>query len=414
MPTLAQKYENNKQDINVLTESDVQLGAPTYSSSAPPIAQSTIAKRSELSKLISVFAPALGRLTLKTGDPYALDNQIDKAALYWTPYKGNNIALYDGTRWRLRKFSETIFYLTRVGSCTTTNGSNVITVNYTPPPGDEFTSRELIVGMLVSGTGIPASTTISSISGNQVTLNNNATADGTVSLTFKVPGSKLYDVVGFDVELGIVSGGYGILALTLVPWTNSTTRANALSTQNGVPCLTDAVNISGVSVAGSRLRYLGTIAMQADGTTYDSYSYRYIWNMYNRLRRIGFTYNTNASWTYGTGAWRECNGGTGQVRFNFIVGEPTELCATLNDWFSTPAGGGYGGFYIDGTTSADLSMLSYSGQLAYGFNTSRRVKLCSVGYHYATQVEWCNATGTHYGNGAATSNAYHSMFTLEM
>jgi hypothetical protein len=58
----------------------------------------------------------------------------------------------------------------------TTSGSNVITV----PNADGW-----FVGVTISGTGIPALTTITGISpdGRLVTLNNNATASGVVSLT---------------------------------------------------------------------------------------------------------------------------------------------------------------------------------------------------------------------------------------
>ena len=59
----------------------------------------------------------------------------------------------------------------------TTNGSNAIT-------GLSSTSS-LFVGMAVSGTGIPAGTTIAGItSGSAITISANATAGGTPSLTF--------------------------------------------------------------------------------------------------------------------------------------------------------------------------------------------------------------------------------------
>src|SRR5262249_26993746 len=56
----------------------------------------------------------------------------------------------------------------------TTKTSNVVTVS----------TAGLIVGEPVTGTGIPAGTTIASIGAGTITLTNAATATGTVSLTF--------------------------------------------------------------------------------------------------------------------------------------------------------------------------------------------------------------------------------------
>ncbi|MFT4175257.1 MAG: autotransporter-associated beta strand repeat-containing protein [Luteolibacter sp.] len=64
--------------------------------------------------------------------------------------------------------------LLSVSSTTTLNSPTVTVTN----------PSELIVGMTVSGTGIAAGTTISSISGSTVTLSANATASGTNSLNY--------------------------------------------------------------------------------------------------------------------------------------------------------------------------------------------------------------------------------------
>lgn len=61
-------------------------------------------------------------------------------------------------------------------TATTTNGSNVVVL---------AASNLLIgAGQLVTGTGIPANTYVESVSTTNVTLTNNATASGTVTLTF--------------------------------------------------------------------------------------------------------------------------------------------------------------------------------------------------------------------------------------
>ena len=58
---------------------------------------------------------ANGRLTLESGTPVTLDagitidthaDMVNKATIYFTPYQGNRISLYDGANWNLHAFSE--------------------------------------------------------------------------------------------------------------------------------------------------------------------------------------------------------------------------------------------------------------------------------------------------------------------
>ena len=59
---------------------------------------------------------------------------------------------------------------------TTTSGSTAVTLAATNP--------DVRTGMLVTGTGIAANTVVAAVSGTSVTLSANATASGTVTLTF--------------------------------------------------------------------------------------------------------------------------------------------------------------------------------------------------------------------------------------
>lgn len=47
-----------------------------------------------------------GRLTLTTATPVTTADVTAATTLYWTPYKGNTCALYDGTKWTTWKFAE--------------------------------------------------------------------------------------------------------------------------------------------------------------------------------------------------------------------------------------------------------------------------------------------------------------------
>jgi hypothetical protein len=65
-------------------------------------------RRVQLDRLAGFFNPSIcnGRLTLESGVPISTTDQTAKTSVYFTPYGGNRIAIYDGTRWELYTFSE--------------------------------------------------------------------------------------------------------------------------------------------------------------------------------------------------------------------------------------------------------------------------------------------------------------------
>jgi len=63
--------------------------------------------KSVTDSLIAGSKPAEGRLTLTSGNPDILTDQTDKTTIYYTPYCGDTIALYDGSsKWELITFTE--------------------------------------------------------------------------------------------------------------------------------------------------------------------------------------------------------------------------------------------------------------------------------------------------------------------
>jgi len=184
------------------------------------------------------------------------------------------------------------------------------------------------------------------------------------------------------------------VALELVEWTNDTTRATSLNTQDGVF----------VKSGDATKRYVGTI--RTTGTTgqcEDSFTSRYVWNMYNRASRWSFTANTTANWSYATVAWREYNAGTGQLRFKFVLGMPQ--CIIVKPHGNT-TGTGYVGYAID-TTTGYASAWYMSGSVMYyaAKLLNNNVNLLPIGYHYVTGIEQ-GGTITNYGGGSTTSAGY--------
>lgn len=111
-----------------------------------------------------------------------------------------------------------------------------------------------------------------------------------------------YDVFGYLSS--------GALALEKLAWTNATTRATAVTIQDGRYCK-----------SGDHTRiYLGTFYTTSTTTTADSSSAgRYLWNTYNRVRRSMMVLETTDNWTYSTATYRQTNANTAN-QLNFVTG----------------------------------------------------------------------------------------------
>jgi hypothetical protein len=226
------------------------------------------------------------RLTLTSGTSVTMSDVTAATTVYLTPHDGHVITLYDGNSWVERVLSEISIDITETQTGDTASGDATVT--------NLDDTALLCVGMEVTGTGIPASTTISSITdATTIELSNNATASGTgVTLTFKLPADSVADVFVYDDE--------GTPKLELVLWSGtgtSASRATSLTTQDGVQ-----------SKNGDTTRRLaGTIGTTATaGQTEDSELNRLCANYVNRVpKHLEVEALTNH--TYSTASWRPWN-----------------------------------------------------------------------------------------------------------
>jgi hypothetical protein len=110
-----------------------------------------------------------------------------------------------------------------------------------------------------------------------------------LSIAVPAVANQTYDVWLFD--------NAGTLALELLAWTNDTTRATALTTQNGVLVKTGALT----------RRYIGSMHTLTASQTEDSLTKRLLYNYYNRVARPMARLETTATWTYSTDAYHQAN-----------------------------------------------------------------------------------------------------------
>lgn len=336
-----------------------------------------------------------GRLTPLSGTPITTTDQSGALAIYFTPYSGDYIDLYDGTNWNWYQFAEQMLLLTDLSQTgTMTNGAKTIT--------GLTSTAQLVRGMKVTGTSIGANATISSIdSATQVTVSVNSTASTTNQVNFYVgnTANTVYDV--FYVWNG------GSPRFQFGPaWTNSTTRAAAISLQNGVYLNTSAINASDSNgIAAQTGRYLGTVVTGVTaGQTHSTTLRRLIFNAENRVPMVVSALATASSWTYNSTTVRAANtDNTLRVEIaNGIQSDPIEmiLYVLAGGYAYSP---GFGEDRTNGNDSTTIALIepnNTAGLFIPGF--AALTKIPALGYHYYQWVEAAAdaATTTSYGVNA--------------
>jgi hypothetical protein len=178
-------------------------------------------------------------------------------------------------------------------------------------------------------------------------------------------------------------------------WTNDTTRATAVTLQDGRYCK-----------SGDKTRlYLGTFYTTATTTTEDSLSKRYLFNQYNRVKRaLAHTLEATASWTYTTATWRQANANTAN-QLQYVNGDPAHLLvadvqAAVSNGASISVATGIG---VDSTSA---NSARYIGENTSGGVLQIRAQYKGypgIGRHYVAWLETSAATGTTTWYGAVNS-----------
>ena len=256
-----------------------------------------------------------GRLTLTTGVPVTTADVTGATSIYYTPYAGNRIALFDGSKWKVYAFTE-------------------------------------ITGAL-----------------------------GT--LTADLP----YDVFLYD--------NAGTLTLQFTAWTNTTTRATELTTQNGVEVLTGSLT----------RRFLGTFLTTATTTTESSYAKRGLWNRYNQVELPMRVVDTTDTWTYTTATLRQARAATTN-QLEFVIGVAgSALTATVqafaaNDNAATRVAVGIG---LDSTSANATGATTGLVEVAAVNDDHQLVAVLhtypAAGRHIAVWLEYSQAVGTTTWSG---------------
>jgi hypothetical protein len=203
------------------------------------------------------------------------------------------------------------------------------------------------------------------------------------SLAVPATTATVYDLFMYDNS--------GTLTLEATAWTNDTTRATALTTQNGVL----------VKTAATTRRYLGSFRTTGvSGETEDSLAKRYVWNYYNRTERLLKVIEGTNSWTYSTASWRQANNAAAN-QLDMVIGvseDPVEAHVVAFTQNSAGVNAAIVGVGVDKTNGNDAQFFGYASSNSIVLPTRAEYKgYPGVGRHYLAWVE--NAVG---GGGTQT------------
>jgi hypothetical protein len=320
------------------------------------------------------------RLTPTTAKPVEGSDQLSYTSVYITPFEGDLVRVYDGSNWVMRTLTEIEVKLTddaQTGD--TTNGSAVITAL--------TDTSHFVAGQVVSGVGIPVGAVISTVdSATQVTLDQNATADGSgVALTFKDPASSAFDIFLYDDS--------GTLKADKVIWTDLTTRATAITTQDGIEVLTGS---TGKLLVGSYR------TMTTAGESKWNRQYRTISNRYNQTR-FELRGGQQSSHAVSSTSYVEMNGSDTTRAYFMLCKEQRMRMRAGGQAYGASGRICYFSIGLDGTTNSDSYRHEVYGAGAsqdyYKLGWAIQDTYVAAGGHYYTGLEKvsaaCQAIKTH-------------------
>lgn len=290
--------------------------------------------------------PPQGRLTLVTGEPVMTSEQASKTTIYYTPYVGDRVPLYNGTEWENKLFSELSIAMAASANWATDKNFDVFVYN------DAGTLR------LVTGAAWTNDTTRAEalVRTNGIWLNN-------ASFT----------------------GRYGASSTVSI----AASRATYVGTIRTSAAGTTTWEIGGAAANGDQIRL-------------------FLWNCYNRVAATYACRDTTNSWTDAAGTWGALNA-SNTNRATFVRGLNEDgVWGDLSITVAPPVGNNAAvGVGLDSTaavwTNSSCGVANASGAVNAAADSCAYSGLPGLGLHYIQAIQFSvAATATFYGDAGVT------------
>lgn len=229
--------------------------------------------------------------------------------------------------------------------------------------------------------------TVFDSSGNGTTL-----VSGQISIAMPATTNQMYDVFVYNSS--------GTLTLELLAWTNDSTRATALN----LTASNDATGVLTKTGDASR-RYVGTVRTTGvSGQTEDSAAKRYVWNYYNRVRRLMQRLESTSTWLYGTNTIRQANGAAAN-QLDFVVGMSEGMVHAAVTTAGSATAAGFLAAVLIGLDSTTAAAATAQAALTYSQGNTQPIAMTAtydgypgIGRHTLVWLELGgNGTQTWYG-----------------
>lgn len=352
-----------------------------------------------------------GRLTLTTGTPVTTADVQNATNVFFSPYGGNRISLYDGIdTWNVRTFSELTLAL---GTLVNAQGYDVFAYDNAGVVAVEMAEwANAVVTMTIAAPTVITWTAHGMTTGQSVTLTS------TGALPTGITANTQYWITTVDANsFKISTSPANVAAGTFIAGTVSQSgvhtahqpqaRATALALQDGVLSKSGALT----------RRYLGSFLTTATTTTEDSAAKRFVWNYYLRKLRPLRVIETSNTWAYSTATLRQANGSAANQLAIFVgvaevMIEAAVQALASNNTAATAVTVAIG---EDSTTTALAGSLMGSFTVAViNANVAPVASLRtspSIGYHAYVWLEYSagGGTSTWYGDNGGPTNIQSGM-----
>lgn len=235
--------------------------------------------------------------------------------------------------------------------------------------------------------------------GNRMSLYSGSAWETLTSAEFSLAlsggtASKLHDVFAYN--------NAGVPTLEIVAWTNDTTRATALTVQDGRLVKSGAVT----------RRFLGTIYLNGSKQITESTVRLDVWNYDNRIRRVLRALGSG-NYTYTTDTLRQVNASSAN-QVDFVIGIDEDAVTAVAGHEAE----GTAGVIVTTAIGLDSTSAVASGCLVMParLNTSSYIHPCfahwdgrpGIGKHFLAWLERSTATGTTTWHGTVSSTSVQS------
>ena len=292
-----------------------------------------------------------GRLTLTTATPVMTSTTSGQTTVYYTPYVGQYVPLYNGTSWTMTdvggELSQATTDSTKSPAACTTN------TNY-----DLFVWND----------------------------------SGTYRCTRGPAWSS-------DTARGTGAGTTELQRMTNGLYTNKNAITNGPAANRGTYVGTIRTNGS------SQVDFIVPSSAAAGGTA----GVIGIWNAYNQDMFVASSQDSTDSWSYTTASWRASNNSS-TMRTSFVTGLAGGIIsATFAAWgISTTTPGRHGIGYDSTTAKAGVSgnaTVASSNIAGFPFHSRPR----EIGWHYLSAIEFGGTGATFYGDSGSPSEIQNGL-----